>query len=333
MLPEAVPRRQRPLHAPRAVPIFRRMTTNPPDALHDLVNRIDRLRKERRAVILAHNYQLGEVQDVADLTGDSLDLSRKAAATDAEVIVFCGVQFMAETAKILSPRKTVLLPDPESGCPMADMIDVPALRKLKAEHPGADVVCYVNSSAEVKAESDICCTSANAERVVASIPAGREILFVPDRYLGGHVMRKTNRPMTLWPGFCPTHARILAEHVIRRMRENPGAIVLAHPECRAEVAALADHVLSTGQMLRLARESTAQTFIIATELGILHRLQLDSPDKTFVPATEQAICPNMKRITLEKVLWALEEDKTKIEVPEDVRARAETSLRRMLDVA
>jgi quinolinate synthase len=309
------------------------VTTNPPEALHDLTRRIDRLRKDRRAVILAHNYQLGEVQDVADFTGDSLDLSRKAAATDAETIVFCGVHFMAETAKILSPKKTVLLPDPESGCPMADMIDGNALRQLKAEHPGAAVVCYVNSTAEVKAESDVCCTSANAQMVVASLPADREILFVPDRYLGGHVMRRSGRPMTLWPGYCPTHARILPDHILRRMRQNPGAIVLAHPECRAEVAALADHVLSTGQMLRFVRESTAPTFIIATELGILHRLQLDSPDKTFVPATEQAICPNMKRITLEKVLWALEEDKTRIEVPENVRARAETSLHRMLDIA
>ena len=307
--------------------------TNRPDAPRDLVGRIERLRKERRAVILAHNYQLGEVQDVADFTGDSLDLSRKAAATDAEVIVFCGVHFMAETAKILSPRKTVLLPDPASGCPMADMIDGPALRKKKAEHPGAAVVCYVNSSAEVKAECDVCCTSANAERVVASIPAGREILFVPDKYLGGHVRRLTGRKMMLWPGFCPTHARILPEHVARRKREHPGAVVMAHPECRAEVSALADVVLSTSGMLRYAKETDARVFVVATELGLLHRLQQDSPDKIFVHATEQAVCPNMKRNTLEKVLWALEEMRTPIEVPEDVRVRAEASLRRMLDVA
>ncbi|MBI5502814.1 MAG: quinolinate synthase NadA [Deltaproteobacteria bacterium] len=303
-----------------------------PDTPRDLVARINRLRRERRAVILAHNYQLGEVQDVADFTGDSLDLSRKAAATDAEVIVFCGVHFMAETAKILSPRKTVLLPDPASGCPMADMIDGPALRKLKTEHPGAAVVCYVNSSAEVKAECDVCCTSANADKVVASIPADREVLFVPDKFLGGHVQRKLGRPMTLWPGFCPTHARILPEHVERRRREHPGAVVLAHPECRAEVSAMADAVLSTSGMLRFARESEARVFIVATEVGLLHRLQLDSPAKTFVAATEQAVCPNMKRNTLEKVLWALEELRTPIEVPEDVRARAETSLQRMLDV-
>ncbi|MBI5490064.1 MAG: quinolinate synthase NadA [Deltaproteobacteria bacterium] len=306
--------------------------TSTPDASQDLVGRINRLRKERRAVILAHNYQLGEVQDVADFTGDSLDLSRRAAATDAEVIVFCGVHFMAETAKILSPHKTVLLPDPASGCPMADMIDGPALRRMKTEHPGAAVVCYVNSSAEVKADCDVCCTSANADKVVASIPADREVLFVPDKYLGGHVQRKLGRPMLLWPGFCPTHARILPEHVERRKRENPGAVVLAHPECRAEVSALADAVLSTSGMLRFARENDARVFVVATELGLLHRLQLENPGKTFVAATEQAVCPNMKRNTLEKVLWALEELQTPIEVPEDVRVRAETSLQRMLEL-
>ena len=313
--------------------MLRAMNASVPDSLRDVVTRIDALRRERRAVILVHNYQLGEVQDVADFTGDSLDLSRKAAATDAQVIVFCGVHFMAETAKILSPEKTVLLPDPESGCPMADMIDGAGLRKMKAEHPGAAAVCYVNSTAEVKAECDVCCTSANAEKVVATIPPEREVLFVPDKYLGGHVMRRSGRKMTLWPGFCPTHARILPEHVERRKRENPGAIVLAHPECRAEVTALADEVLSTGGMIRHVRESPAATFVIATEVGILHRLQRENPDKTFVPVTEQAICPNMKRITLDKVLWALERMETRIEVPEDVRVRAEAALRRMLDVA
>ncbi len=309
------------------------MNAPAPDSLRDLVTRIDALRRERRAVILAHNYQLGEVQDVADFTGDSLDLSRKAAATDARVIVFCGVHFMAETAKILSPAKTVLLPDPESGCPMADMIDGAALRRMKAEHPGAAAVCYVNTTAEVKAECDVCCTSANAEKVVATVPPDREVLFVPDKYLGGHVMRRSGRAMILWPGFCPTHARILPEHVERRKRENPGAVVLAHPECRAEVTALADQVLSTGGMIRFVRESPATTFVVATEVGILHRLQRENPGKTFVPVTEQAICPNMKRITLDKVLWALERMETRIEVPDDVRVRAEAALRRMLDVA
>ncbi|NMC70374.1 MAG: quinolinate synthase NadA [Myxococcales bacterium] len=308
------------------------MSAAPPEERNELVERIARLRRERQAVILAHNYQLGEVQDIADFTGDSLDLSRRAAAADARTIVFCGVRFMAETAKILAPDRTVLLPDAESGCPMADMIDGVQLRRLKAEHPGAAVVCYVNSTAEVKAECDVCCTSANAARVVASVPADRELLFVPDRYLGGHVQRTSGRPMTLWPGYCPTHARILPEHVERRRREHPGAVVLAHPECRAEVTALADHVLSTGQMLRFVRESDATAFIVATEVGILHPLQRDNPGKRFIPASEQAICPNMKRITLEKVLWALEEMQTPIEIPEEVRRRAEASLRRMLDV-
>jgi quinolinate synthase len=302
-----------------------------PDA--ELVARIDRLRRERQAVILAHNYQLGEVQDVADFTGDSLDLSRKAAATDARVIVFCGVHFMAETAAILSPAKTVLLPDAESGCPMADMIDAEGLRKMRAEHPGAAVVCYVNSSAEVKAGCDVCCTSANAEKVVASIPAEREVLFVPDRYLGGHVQRRSGRKMILWPGFCPTHVRILPEHVERRRREHPGAIVMAHPECRPEVTALADEVLSTGGMCRFARQSTAKAFIVATEIGILHRLQQENPDKAFVPATEQAVCMNMKRITLEKVLWTLEELRPAVAVPEAIRVPAAAALQRMLDVS
>ncbi|MBN1772252.1 MAG: quinolinate synthase NadA [Deltaproteobacteria bacterium] len=309
------------------------MSATLPENVGTLVERIDRLRRERRAVILVHNYQLGEVQDVADFAGDSLDLSRRAAATDAKVIVFCGVRFMAETAKILAPDRTVLLPDGESGCPMADMIDGPQLRRFKAEHPDAAVVCYVNSTAEVKAECDVCCTSANAAKVVASLPADRELLFVPDRYLGGHVQRTTGRRMTLWPGYCPTHARILPEHVERRKREHPGAVVLAHPECRAEVTALADQVLSTGQMLRFVHESDATTFIVATELGILHPLQRDNPGKRFVPASEQAICPDMKRITLEKVLWSLEELQTPIEIPEETRRRAEASLRRMLDVA
>ena len=313
-------------------PILPPMNVAPAEQRDGLIERIARLRRDRRAVILAHNYQLAEVQDVADFTGDSLDLSRRAAATDARTIVFCGVRFMAETAKILAPDRTVLLPDPESGCPMADMIDGAQLRRLKAEHPGAAVVCYVNSTAEVKAESDVCCTSANAARVVASLPADRELLFVPDRYLGGHVQRITGRPMTLWPGYCPTHARILPEHVERRRREHPGAVVLAHPECRAEVTALADHVLSTGQMLRFVRESEATAFLVATEVGILHPLQRDNPGKRFLPVSEQAICPNMKRITLEKVLWALEEMQTPIEVPEEIRRRAEASLRRMLDV-
>jgi quinolinate synthase len=216
---------------------------------------------------------------------------------------------------------------------MADMIDGDRLRAFKAEHPGAAVVCYVNSTAEVKALSDVCCTSANAARVIESIPADREILFVPDRYLGAHVERTTGRKLVSWPGFCPTHARILPEHIERRRREFPGAKVVVHPECRAEVAAMADAVLSTGQMLRYARETDADTLVVGTEVGILHRLTRDSPGKRFVPATEQAVCLNMKRITLEHVLWALEDPAPRITVPEAVRAGAEAAIRRMLEIA
>lgn len=320
------------LHAGGIVHRLRWVNVMLPEERNQLVERIDRLRRERKAVILAHNYQLGEVQEIADFTGDSLELSRRAAATDARVIVFCGVHFMAETAKILAPDRTVLLPDMGAGCPMADMVDGAQLRRLKAEHPGAVVVCYVNTTAEVKAESDVCCTSANAAKVIASLPQERELIFVPDRYLGGHVQRITGRRMILWPGYCPIHVRILREHLERRKREHPGAVILAHPECLAEVAAMADQVLSTSQMLRFARDSDASTFIVATEIGILHPLRRDNPGKRFLDASEQAVCPSMKLITLEKVLRALEELQTPIEIPEEIRQRAEASLRRMLDV-
>lgn len=291
---------------------------------------IHRLKRDRQAVILAHNYQPGEIQDLADFTGDSLELSRKAAACPAPVIVFCGVYFMAETAAILSPDKTVLLPDPSAGCPMADMIDGPSLRAWKARHPRAHVVCYVNSSAEVKAESDICCTSSNAERVVASIPG--EILFVPDRHLGGWVSRRLNRPLELWNGFCPTHARILPDYVSQLRAEHPEALVLAHPECREEVTALADEVLSTGGMLRFAKASAAQAFIVATEVGLLHRLRIENPGKQFFAATPNASCPNMKKTTLEKIARALDSGSPRVQVPEPVCSMARRSIARMLEL-
>jgi len=300
------------------------------DTRMELHERIDELRTRRGAVILAHNYQLGEVQDIADYVGDSLDLARKAAATPAEVIVFCGVYFMAETAAILSPDKIVLLPAKEAGCPLADMADAERLRRMKTEHPGAAVVCYVNSTAEVKAESDICCTSANAARVVAQIRQDREIIFLPDQYLGDYARKVTGRQMILWPGFCPTHMRILPEHINRKKQQYPDAKVIVHPECRREVVHMADEVLSTGGMCRYARESDAHTIIIGTELGIIHRLEKENPDKQFVPATEQAICPNMKLIALEQVLWALEEMQYRIEVPHEVRSRAEAAVQRMI---
>jgi quinolinate synthase len=295
----------------------------------EIVAEIMKLKKQRNAVILVHNYQRPEVQDIADFIGDSLELSQKAAQTKADVIVFCGVHFMAETAYIINPKRTVLLPEPESGCPMADMITAGALIAKKKELPGVTVVCYVNSTAAVKAESDICCTSANAVKVVQSLNT-KEILFVPDQYLGQWVGQKTGKQMHLWPGFCPTHMRILAEDILREKQLHPGAVALVHPECRPETKAVADEVMSTGGMVRYARESKVKEIIIGTETGIIYRLQKENPEKTFYPATDKAICPNMKRITLEKVLWALQEMEHKITVPEDIRIRALSTVEKML---
>lgn len=298
----------------------------------ELVRRIQELKTRRKAVILAHNYQIGEVQDIADFTGDSLGLSIQASQTDAEVIVFCGVMFMAETAAILSPDKTVLLPDRHAGCPMADMIDAEQLKALKAEHPGAIVVSYVNSTAEVKAESDYCCTSSNAVELVNKLPEDKEVIFVPDKNLGRHVEIKTGRKMILWQGYCPTHVWITAEDVARARLAHPDAVLLAHPECSDDVKAMADQLLSTGQMLKFATTSPVAQFIIATEHGILHTLRKENPGKEFFPASQRAVCPNMKRITLEKVLWSLEDMKHKITVPADVAAKARLALERMIQV-
>jgi quinolinate synthase len=296
-----------------------------------LVEQIAALRAERGAVILAHNYQPAEVQDIADFVGDSLELSRRAAATDAEVIVFCGVTFMAETAAILSPQKTVLLPNLEAGCPMAAMITAEQLRARKAELPGVPVVCYVNSTAEVKAESDICCTSANAIKVVESLPDDR-VLFVPDSCLGQWVARHTKKEVILWPGYCVTHHRIFAEDILRLKRLYPDAEAFVHPECTNEVVQVADQVLSTGGMIRRAGETSAHHIIIATECGIIHRLQKENPDKEFHCASELALCPNMKRITLEHVLDSLREMKYRIQVEESIRVRALRTIERMLAV-
>ncbi len=296
-----------------------------------LIEKIRVLRQKRGAVILAHNYQLGEVQDIADFVGDSLELSQQAARTNAEVIVFCGVHFMAETAAILSPQKVVLLPDLHAGCPMADMITAARLREKKKEHPQAVVVCYVNSSAEVKADSDICCTSANAVTVIESLDA-QEILFIPDQYLGHYVSTKTAKKVILWPGFCPTHARITADRVSELKREYPTAKLVVHPECRPEVIALADEVLSTGGMCRYAQRDDVEEMIVGTEMGIIYRLKKENPGKRFIPISEQAICPNMKSITLEKVLWSLEEMQPEVKVPEEIRVRAKEAVDRMLEI-
>ncbi|NWF77920.1 MAG: quinolinate synthase NadA [Chloroflexi bacterium] len=298
----------------------------------DLIEKILDLKKTRNAVILAHNYQLGEVQDIADFVGDSLELSQNAAKTNAGVIVFCGVHFMAETASILCPDKVVLLPDMNAGCPMADMITAERLRAKKKEHPQAVVVCYINSSAEVKAESDICCTSANAIKVIESLDA-REILFIPDQYLGHYISAKTGRKMILWPGFCPTHVRIRPERIKELKREYPQAKVVVHPECTPEVIALADEVFSTSGMCRYARRNEVREMVVGTEIGIIHRLKKENPGKRFIPVSEQAICPNMKLITLEKVLWSLEEMNPEVKVPEGVRVRAKAAVDKMLQIS
>ncbi|MHC4169175.1 MAG: quinolinate synthase NadA [Planctomycetota bacterium] len=296
------------------------------------VKRIEQLKNEREAVILAHNYQCGEVQDLADFAGDSLGLSIKAAETDAEVIVFCGVQFMAETAAILSPEKTVLLPEKTAGCPMADMIDAEQLRQLRKEHPDALVVCYVNSSAEVKAESDYCCTSANAVEVVESLPANTRIIFVPDRNLGQFVAERTGRDLILWPGYCTTHVVITADDIANARAEHPDAIVMAHPECTSPVREVADELLSTGQMLKFAATSEATQFIVATETGIIHALKKQNPRAEFFGATKRAICPNMKKITLDKVIASLEDMKHIITVSDEIKTAAKKALDRMVGV-
>ena len=293
--------------------------------------RILRLKREKNAVILVHNYQRPEVQNIGDIVGDSLELSQKAAGTDADVIVFCGVHFMAETASILCPDKTILLPDAKSGCPMADMITAEQLRQKKKELPDATVVTYINSSAEVKAESDYCCTSSNGVKVVASLE-NDEILFVPDQYLGDYIAKKTGKKMTLWPGYCPTHVRILPEDIIRQKQKYPGAKVVVHPECRPEVIALADEVLSTSGIIRYAAHDDVSELIVGTEVEILHRLRKENPGKTFIPASEKAVCPNMKRITLEKVLNSLETMSPQIKVPEDIRVKAKAAVDRMLAI-
>ena len=297
--------------------------------MSSLSERIDILKQERGAIILAHNYQLGEVQDIADFVGDSLELSRKAAATDAKVIVFCGVHFMAETAKILSPDKTVLLPDPKAGCPMADMINADQLREFKSQHPGLPVVAYVKTYAEVKAESTICCTSANAVKIVDSLGADT-VLFVPDKCLAAYVASKTSTRVIPYPGYCPTHHRILASDVLRTKREHPGALVLAHPECTMDVIKLADGVESTSGMMRYVGESSAKEFILCTERGLFHRLKKDNPEKLFHNPTSLNICPNMKRITLEKVLWSLEDMQFEIELPRDTVEKARAAIEGMI---
>jgi len=299
----------------------------------ELIEQINELKAQRNAVILAHNYQIAEIQDLADFAGDSLGLSVQAAQTEANVIVFCGVRFMAETAVILSPEKTVLLPDKHAGCPMANMISVDELRQHKANHPGALVVCYVNSTAEVKAESDYCCTSSNALQLVQTLPTDKPILFVPDQNLGSYVKQRCpDHDIVLWPGYCRSHVLITAQDIQNAKAAHPKAKVLAHPECKDDVKDLADELLSTGQMLSFVQTSDVSDFIIATEVGILHSLKKANPKATYIAASERAVCENMKKITLEKVLWALQDMVHPVTVPQDISVRAKQALDRMISV-
>ncbi|HTY45437.1 MAG TPA: quinolinate synthase NadA [Patescibacteria group bacterium] len=300
--------------------------------LHELEEKIRALKKKRQAVILAHNYQLPEVQDVADFQGDSLELSRIAAKTEAKVIVFCGVHFMAETAAILSPDKKVIVPDINAGCPMASMITAADVRQLRQKHPGSVVVGYVNTSAQVKAELDVCCTSTNAVSVINSLADKEKVIFVPDKYLADYACRQTARKLIWWHGFCPTHIKILPEDIRREKKFHPHAKVMAHPECLPEVLAMADVVVSTSKMCQFAKETTAKEIIVGTEVGIIYRLKKDNPTKEFYPASEAAVCPNMKRTTQEKVLWALETLQEEVRVPEDVRKKAKKAIDKMLDI-
>ncbi len=297
----------------------------------DIVTKIKELKKERNAIILAHNYQPPELQDIADFTGDSLGLSIQASESCADVIVFCGVYFMAETAKILSPNKRVFIPDKTAGCPLADMITADQLRELKKQHPNAKTMCYVNTTAEVKAECDFCCTSANAETMLKECFSDEdEIIFVPDKYLASYAARKTGRNVIIWNGYCPIHAQILAEHIIEQKQLHPSAEVLAHPECRQDVIALADAVLSTSGMLRYAKESSSQEFIIATEAGMIYPLQKEIPDKKFYPATELAVCQNMKKGSLDKLLLCLEEMAGEVILSDEIIKGAQKSINNMI---
>jgi quinolinate synthase len=301
-----------------------------------LIADILRLKKERKAVILAHNYQIGDLQDVADFTGDSLGLTMAAAKTDAQVIVFCGVHFMAETAAIMNPDKIVVIPDKEAGCSLAAMISGESLRRWKAEHPGAVVVTYINCTAEVKAETDILCTSTNALKIVESVPPEKEILFAPDQFLGAWVKEKTGRKnMHVWPGYCHVHNKIKTDDIKKLKAERPNAKFIMHPECGCSTScmSLADKVASTEGILKHCASSPEKEFIIGTEVGILHRLEKENPGKVFHPATAEASCEFMKLNTLEKLLWSLEDLEYRVTVPEDVARRARKAVERMLAVS
>ncbi len=320
-----------------------------------LKEKIRRLKEQRNAIILSHNYQRDEVQDIADFVGDSLELSRTAAEINCDVIAFCGVHFMAESASILSPDKIVLLPELDAGCPMADMIQVSSARKIwktfpgyetqpafvfpheftlrdiKTKYPGVPVVAYVNTTAEVKAESDICCTSANVVKVIESLP-DEKVICIPDKNLSLWAQKNTKKQIVAWDGFCHVHDRITKKDVLKARQDYPNAVFMAHPECRLEVLELADHVTSTSGMLRFANSSDAKEFIVGTEIGLLYRLKKENPAKVFYPLRKDMICPNMKKTTLNSVLTALKEMKNIIKVHEDIRIPAKRALDRMLTI-
>lgn len=309
-----------------------------------LIKEINRLRKKRGAIILAHNYQIPEVQDLADFVGDSLDLSRKAAEVKQELIVFCGVHFMAETASILCPNKKVLIPEPNAGCSLEATINASALRRWKAKHPGAVVVSYVNTSAEVKAETDYCCTSANAVKIVQAIPDEKEILFLPDRFLGAYVAQKTGRKnIRIWPGECHVHAGITVDDIKKKLEKYENAEFLIHPECsctsscmllstQPDFPAKRVQILGTGGMIRRSKESEAKEFVIATETGILYRLKKENSAKDFIPVNENAVCRFMKMITLEKVWRSLEDLVYEVKVEKKIADKARLALERMVAI-
>jgi quinolinate synthase len=300
--------------------------------MNTTAQKIKELKHKRQAIILAHNYQVPEVQEIADHCGDSLELARIAAKTDAKVIVYCGVDFMAETASILCPKAKIIMADRTATCPMANMLSAAQLKELKAKHPRAAVIGYVNSSAEVKAELDACCTSSNAVAVVKAYKKSAEIVFVPDKYLADYVSKKTGRNLIVWNGFCPTHIKILPEDIVLQKKQHPHAKVLVHPECLPEVVAMADEVLSTSGMAAYAKKADAAEMIIATESGMVYRLQQDVPNKVFYPAADRAVCQNMKKGSLEKVLAALETLRPEVRVSDAVRVRARKAIDRMLEI-
>jgi quinolinate synthase len=300
--------------------------------MQDITQQIKTLKETQNAIILAHNYQLPEIQDIADYVGDSLELARISQNIAQATILFCGVYFMAEITKILNPEKTVLMPDLHAGCPMADMINPPQLRAEKEKHPDAGVMCYVNSNADIKALSDVCCTSANGVKVARSMKED-EIIFIPDKYLGSYIAGQlTEKEFHFWPGYCPTHMVFSKEDLLKLKKQYPDARIVAHPECRLDVQEIADRICSTSQMIRYAQETDSSEFIICTELGMLHRLKKENPAKRFIPGSPNAICPNMKLTTVEKILWSLERKEFKIEVEEKTRLQALKSIERMLSL-